>query len=59
MLSYYTEGGLTTLRARKKTLADNLAQEIGKDAIAEVLSDPKVQKDFLERQESSRVEKNT
>ena len=51
MLSYYTEGGLTTLRARKKTLADNLAQEIGKDAIAEVLSDPQVQKDFLERQE--------
>ena len=50
-IKYYTEGGLTTLRAKKKKLADILAQEIGKDAIAEVLSDPQVQKDFLERQE--------
>jgi Fe-S cluster biosynthesis and repair protein YggX len=50
-IKYYTEGGLTTLRAKKKKLADILAQEIGKDAIAEVLSDPQVQKEFLERQE--------
>ena len=51
MLSFYTEGGFTTLRARKLKLADILAQEIGKDAIAEVLADPNVQKEFLERQE--------
>ena len=50
-VKYYTEGGLTTLRAKKKKLADILAQEIGKDAIAEVLADPNIQKDFLERQE--------
>ena len=50
-IKYYTEGGLTTLRAKKKKLADILAQEIGKDAIAEVLADPNIQKDFLERQE--------
>lgn len=51
MLSFYTEGGLTTLRARKLKLADILAQEIGKDAIAEVLAEPNIQKEFLERQE--------
>jgi hypothetical protein len=51
MLSFYTEGGLTTLRARKLKLSDILAQEIGKDAIAEVLADPNIQKEFLERQE--------
>tara|TARA_R100000329_G_scaffold151132_1_gene146041 strand:+ start:656 stop:6319 length:5664 start_codon:yes stop_codon:yes gene_type:complete len=51
MLSFYTEGGLTTLRARKLKLADILAQEIGKDAIAEVLADANIQKEFLERQE--------
>jgi hypothetical protein len=49
-IQYYTEGGLTTLRAKKKKLADILAQEIGKDAIAEVLQDPAMQQEFLDRQ---------
>ena len=50
-INFYTEGKLNALRAKKKRLASVLAQEIGKDAIAEVLADPNVQKDFLERQE--------
>mgnify|MGYP001384278127 CR=1 FL=1 len=50
-INFYTEGGLNGLRAKKKRLASVLAQEIGKDAIAEVLADPNVQKEFLERQE--------
>jgi hypothetical protein len=49
-IKYYTEGGLNTLRAKKKRLADVLAQEIGKDAIAEVLQDPAIQQEFLDRQ---------
>ena len=49
-IKYYTEGGLNTLRAKKKRLADVLAQEIGKDAIAEVLQDPALQQEFLDRQ---------
>lgn len=57
-IKYYTEIDVTKnpasemnkLRAKKKGLADIIAQEIGKDAIAEVLQDPEVQKDFLERQ---------
>ena len=49
-IKYYTEGGLNTLRAKKKRLADVLAQEIGKDAIAEVLQDPALQQEFLNRQ---------
>ena len=50
-INFYTEGKLNGLRAKKKRLAGVLAQEIGKDAIAEVLADPNVQKEFLERQE--------
>ena len=58
-IDYYTKtdtsknpaSELNKLRAKKKKLADILAQEIGKDAIAEVLSDPNIQKEFLERQE--------
>ena len=50
-INFYTEGKLNGLRAKKKRLASVLAQEIGKDAIAEVLADPNVQKEFLERQE--------
>lgn len=57
-IKYYTEidsaknpaSEMNKLRAKKKGLADIIAQEIGKDAIAEVLQDPEVQKDFLERQ---------
>jgi hypothetical protein len=57
-IKYYTEidpaknpaSEMNKLRAKKKGLADIIAQEIGKDAIAEVLQDPAVQKDFLERQ---------
>ena len=58
-IDYYTKtdpsknpaSELNKLRAKKKKLADILAQEIGKDAIAEVLADPNIQKEFLERQE--------
>ena len=57
-IKYYTEidptknpaSEMNKLRAKKKGLADILAQEIGKDAIAEVLQDPQIQKEFLERQ---------
>jgi len=52
VLNFYTDEtkGLSTLRARKERLADIIAPEIIKNAMAEVLADPSVQKDFLDRQ---------
>ena len=51
VIDFYTTGKNTTNRARVKTLADVIAQELALDATAEVLADPKVQKEFIERQE--------
>ena len=51
LIDFYTTGKNTTNRARVKTLADVIAQELALDATAEVLADPKVQKEFIERQE--------
>ena len=44
LIDFYTTGKNTTNRARVKTLADVIAQELALDATAEVLADPKVQK---------------
>ena len=51
LIDFYTTGKNTTNRARVKTLADVIAQELALDATAEVLADPKVQKDFIAIQE--------
>ena len=51
LIDFYTTGKNTTNRARVKTLADVIAQELALDATAEVLADPKVQKDFIAVQE--------
>ena len=51
LIDFYTTGKNTTNRARVKTLADVIAQELALDATAEVLADPKIQKDFIAVQE--------
>ena len=51
LIDFYTTGKNTTNRARVNTLADVIAQELALDATAEVLADPKVQKDFIDIQE--------
>ena len=51
LIDFYTTGKNTTNRARVKTLADVIAQELALDATAEVLADPKVQKEFIDIQE--------
>jgi len=49
-IDYFTKGGLTTLVERKKTLTKILAHATGKQGVANVISDPDVQKDFIEIQ---------
>ena len=53
VLNFYTDEtkGLSTLRARKERLSDIISPEVIKNEIAEVLTDPEIKKDFLERQE--------
>jgi len=52
VLNFYTDEtkGLSTLRARKERLADIIAPEIIKNAMAEVIADPAIQQEFLDRQ---------
>jgi hypothetical protein len=50
-IEYFSEGNLTTVVERKKTLTKILAHATGKKGIANVIQDPDIQKEFKSRQE--------
>ncbi len=51
IISYFSEGNLTTVVERKKTLSKILSHSVGKQAVSEAIKDPAVAEKFKDIQE--------